>query len=287
MAWSLYRWVWEVESPVHIGLAPAGMLNRTRLYVPARTLWGALTAELARRRAGDKGFPDYGGVGEELRKRTHLSYLFPAEQVGGQWKAWLPGFHKERGLVWEREDGRKEGDREFRRHLLTTRPGTAIEPESDSASEGTLRELELISPYWQRDSSQLSRVGFVGYVFCQDDSLKKELEEIRLLWIGGDTRYGLGKLSRRTPLEEAKDLFGARVTGFGKIQTERLLAHMPVDAKAHKGLKGAWELFRGWDSTNDASLTIPQLAWTPGSLSENGPLEVYLRHDGLWSLSLG
>lgn len=51
MAWQVYRWVWQLESPLHIGLVPAGILNRTRLYIPARTMWGGIDG-----RVGATGF---------------------------------------------------------------------------------------------------------------------------------------------------------------------------------------------------------------------------------------
>ena len=54
MSWSLQRWTWLLESPLFVGTTPAGSLNRCRLYVPARALWGAMTAELSRRQAADE-----------------------------------------------------------------------------------------------------------------------------------------------------------------------------------------------------------------------------------------
>ncbi|GIW70798.1 MAG: hypothetical protein KatS3mg102_0340 [Planctomycetota bacterium] len=60
MSWSLFRWTWQLESPLYVGMPPAGSLNRCRLYVPARALWGAVTAEIARAAAGG-GFPLRGG----------------------------------------------------------------------------------------------------------------------------------------------------------------------------------------------------------------------------------
>ncbi len=64
MSWTLYRWTWRLESPLFVGAPPAGSLNRCRLYVPSRALWGALTAELARRRANAS--PSYETEGTTL-----------------------------------------------------------------------------------------------------------------------------------------------------------------------------------------------------------------------------
>lgn len=279
MAWSLYRWVWQVEAPLHIGTVPAGMLNRTRLYVPAQTFWGALTAELARLRA--QGFPIYEEVGTELREKTRLSYLYPAEVVNGQWMAWLPRYKEGEGLVWEREDGgdQEKGDRKFRKRLLVTRAGTAIEPESDSAAEDTLRELELISPFWLSDGTLFKRVALVGYIFC--NNAMSDLKSIETLWVGGDIRYGLGRL-RRVAWEPAENFFGEPVDLGGEgpvVKTSRVLAHVSVSTGS-ASLVGAMERLGGWD-TRTGSLVIQGLTWAPGSVSKN-TIDFVIQGNGLW-----
>lgn len=281
MTWSLYRWVWLVESPLHIGMVPAGMLNRTRLYVPARTLWGALTAELARLRS--QGFPDYKKVGTELCEKTRLSYLFPAEEIDGQWKAWLPRYEEGSGLVWQREDGKTEEERGFRRRLLVTRPGTAIEPESDVAAEGTLREFELVSIYWRSDGVSLQPVALVGYIFCVDTTLAQELEQIQVLWVGGDTRYGLGKL-RRMSLQLANAFFQEEIDLQGDqpvVKAKRVLAHT-VSSSGPVPLIGAMEVFGGWGVLKD-KLVDWKLTWVPGSVSESLQ-EFLVKEEGLWCI---
>lgn len=283
MAWSLYRWVWQVEAPLHIGTVPAGMLNRTRLYVPAQTLWGALTAELARLRA--QGFPEYEKVGDELREKTRLSYLYPAEAVNGQWIAWLPRYKEGEGLVWERENDRdqRERERKFRKRLLVTQARTAIDPESDSAAEGTLRELELISPFWRGNGTPFKRVALVGYIFCNNAAL--ELKSIETLWVGGDIRYGLGQL-KRVALEPTHSFFGEPVDLQGEepvVRTSRVLAHAYVSMNTGSApLVGAMERLGGWNTLTEA-LVIHEPAWTPGSVSKDF-LDFTLQRNGLWCL---
>lgn len=284
MAWSLYRWVWQVEAPLHIGTMPAGMLNRTRLYVPAQSLWGALTAELARLRA--EGFPEYEKVGAELRENIRLSYLYPAEAVNGQWMAWLPRYDKGKGLVWEREDGgdQAEGERKFRKRLLVTRAGTAIEPEADSAAEGTLRELELISPFWRGDGPPFKRVALAGYIFCKNEA--SELKSIETLWVGGDIRYGLGRL-KRLEWKQANSFFGQPVDLQGQepvVNTSRVLAH--TDASGITGNAspmGAMECLGGWDANG---LVIQGLTWVPGSVFQNSQKshDFAIQKNGLWRM---
>lgn len=281
MAWELFRWVWLLESPLHIGASPAGALHRTRLYIPARALWGALTAEFARRSPNQ--FPNYDAIGRSLQTNTRLSYLFPAEQVNGEWMAWLPGYKEGVGLVWERErDHKILEDRPFRMRLLITRPGTAIEPESDTAAEGTLREFELISPYWRDDGGALKSVAMVGYLFCQDPNLRAEIHQIHELFVGGDTRYGLGRLIRIACDQVSQFFDGGRVNlqaSSPVVTTERLLAHAIIASNLTP--LGGMECLAGWD-TIQGRPKRGELIWVPGSCVGNGMLQFQLKDDGLW-----
>ena len=107
-------------------------------------LWGAAIAEAARLES-DEGFPDYVHVGDEVKQNCRFTYLFPAEVWKEDILAWIPKFEREKGLRWYRQDSEKSlSDRDFRRHLLDSRPGTAIAPESDSALEDSLRHTEYL-----------------------------------------------------------------------------------------------------------------------------------------------
>ncbi len=280
MTWSLYRWVWRLEAPVHIGMPPAGALNRTRLYVPARAVWGAMTAELARRQ--NIQVPDYKAVGQQLQVRARFGYLFPAQKVGESWYAWLPEYREDKGLVWTREDGKGPvEDRVFRRWLLTTRPGTAIAPTSDTAEEGTLREHEVINPFshWGEKSDFPQPVALAGYLCLTDDG-SCEVEQIEEIFIGGDTRYGLGRLKREVFFQEST-FFGRQINRNADstvITTDRALAHT-ITTGQHI-FTGALELVAGWDAVS-GGLTASDLAWAPGSKSSR-ELRFQIGEDGLW-----
>ncbi|QJA05286.1 hypothetical protein FVE67_00110 [Thermosulfurimonas marina] len=283
MSWKMYRWIWRLEAPLHIGMYPAGMLNRTRLYVPARTLWGALTAELARRKKDS--FPDYLKEGENLRQKTRLSYLFPAQPVNEKWQAWLPQYEEGQGFLWKREDeGKSAADREFRRWLLGTRPGTAIDPNSDTAAEGTLREHEVINPWscWgERGSPQ--PVALVGYIFLSKDT--EEILDLDELFLGGDTRYGLGRI-KRIEYSEDESFFGeeVRLEKHPVVMTKFLRAH--VFSPTEVALSGALERLAMWNHQEFESLD--RVAWVPGSKpspdKKSSPeiLSWVIREDGFW-----
>lgn len=287
MTWSLFRWTWSLEAPLFVGTAPAGSLNRCRLYVPARAVWGAVTAELAPRRA--TGFPDYQGVGNLLQESARFTYLYPAERDGQAWCAWLPRYERRAGLVWRREDRsddqRDRSDRAMRRRLLGTRPATAIDPSSDTAAEGSLRETECVNTHWRDgDGAAGSPVALVAYVFSQNAA--PELGAVDVIAIGGDTRYGLGRL-RRIEWTEASAVFGnaARLDGAEpSVESDRLLAHADVAAAQAGGLRGQREALGGWDYGKRGVQRIAGALWMPGSLLDY-PRPWIVEAGGLWRTS--
>lgn len=293
MSWSIFRWVWQLEGPLYVGMPPAGSLNRTRLYVPARALWGALTAELSRREAQNGKEPQYQSVGESLQKDYRFSYLFPVEKVEATWRAWLPTYRDALGLAWAREDQPEQavGDRQFRRRLLSTRPGTSIDASTDAAHDGSLRETECIEVRWRDDRGRdAGSVAMAGYVFIQigKDKAKYSPARVRLdaldtLFVGGDSRYGLGRLhrvgcERVTP----ERIFGAPVTPDGeqppRIETATAWAHARADAP----LAGALEFLGGWDRGSIRSLDSEAPLWQPGSKASSA-LQWTIEPNGLWS----
>lgn len=283
MTWSLYRWVWQLEAPLHIGMPPAGILNRTRLYVPVRAIWGALTAEIARCRScgssDPNAIPGYHQIGQYLCEHARFSNLFPAEKVDAEWRAWLPEYRDGKGMVWIREDGKCLDDRTFRTCLLDTRPGTAIAPDSDTAAEGTLRETECVQPFWRKPCyNTFDSVAMVGYVVCKDDS-KELLKSIDKIFVGGDTRYGLGKMQRVEWLEAGPNFFGNEVdltSDEPQVETNRLLAHACINDL----VEGAFELLVGWNDQNLEKIGEKPL-WVPGSRLKHKTWWI-IKENGTW-----
>src|SRR5690606_21320910 len=97
--------------------------------------------------------PHYQHVGEALQKSYRFTYLYPAEQTNDTWHVWLPTYRDGHGLSWARDDHADVvvSDRQFRRRLLSTRPGTSIDAITDSAEDGSLRETECIEARWRDD----------------------------------------------------------------------------------------------------------------------------------------
>jgi len=285
MSWKVYRWVWRLEAPMYIGMPPAGSLNRCRLYVPARTLWGAFTAEIARS-DNFQGFPDYNRTGERITSDCRFTYLYPAEKSRDDYKLYLPMYKKDRGLQWLYGDDKRLSNREVRLRLLSTRPGTAIDPENVAAVEGSLRETECVNPWWRRcgDKEEQKPVFMVGYIFTRNTEIKERMDSINTLFVGGDTRYGLGKLSRLDGLESKGTVFKKQVVLDGDdpgIQSKTAWGH--VKDKRTEGIYGAKELWGGW---NMGELQCGKTYWVPGSsvvdrIDCNWLIDEY----GYWKLS--
>jgi len=284
--WRLFRWVWQLEAPLHVGMPPSGSLNRCRLYVPARALWGALAAEVARRTG--TGFPCYAEVGEAIQRDARLTYLYPAEQAQGDWRAWLPRYESGQRLLWQREDnqdGEVLPDRVMRSRLLVARPGTAIDPTSDAAAEGSLRETECIGQSWRTPTGDVKPVGLVGYLLLQEGSeIQQALQEIEELFLGGDTRYGLGRV-RRVAWQPASRLFGIVPDLDGPcpcLTAERVLAHASVPDEAAT-LSGDLEALAWWDRGQLRTAHDPQPYWRPGSAAPTR-LRWRIEESGLWTI---
>lgn len=286
MIWALFRWTWLLEAPLYVGGMPAGSLNRCRLYVPARAVWGAVTAELAPRQA--KGFPDYEAVGTVLRDSARFTYLFPAEEEADHWRAWLPGYGEGTGLTWQREDPKDVRpaipDRAMRMRLLGTRPATAIDPTSDTATEGALRETECISTLWRGEQgAAASRVALVGYVFLRAGAA--DLGSLERISVGGDTRYGLGRL-RQIQWHAASTVFGraARLEGdHPSVESDCLFAHAEVQDDRVQRLRGEREALVGWEYRKRGVQHLASALWMPGTVSNTA--EVWsVGSSGWWHL---
>jgi len=288
MSWKMYKWVWQVKAPIHIGWAPSGALNRTRLYIPARTIWGAFTAEIGRRRANNS-FPNYGSVGAELRKNVRFTYLFPAKKIEGKWITWLPSFKfspDDSGSnelpMWNNgeESEKSFSNRKFKKILLTSLQSTAINPETFSAEESTLREIEVIKQFW--NSLDYSQVGFVGCVFIRDEGLNNEIFGIKELFLGADTRYGFGRIGCEDDTFSEEKCFGKQVRLHGLnpvIKTDTIFGHLKAGLQTD--IKGSMELVQQWDT---GKILISGLAWVPGSYF-SGEKEFEILPDGFWVLN--
>lgn len=263
------------------------------MYVPARSLWGAITHELGKREIElplENSFNSsnvrayYQKLGDHLKEQTRLSYLYPAELIHGKWQTWLPRYQIGQGLSWLREDQTDKpiSHRAFRSRLLYTRLSTAIQRATGSADDETLHETECVQPFW-RHQHPFQPVAMVGYLFIKSELLLKEIEKLEQLFVGGDSRYGLGHLTLESKLEQSEQLFNL-TTDLNqekiKISLKDQQAILGHTSQATAAFLGALEAIGSWDM-HQKNQANSHLYWSPGAQAEKEQ-ELTINCDGKW-----
>jgi len=290
MGWTMYTAIYELRSPLHIGYHKVGNVQRTRYYVPARNLWGAVTEALTRRGFHSQDAPvgDYRKVGEWVKAHCAFGYWFIQEN--GQ-------------LLYPHYDGGKLKyghltAAEFEHRYLDAHVTTALDPSTTSAEEGSLHEVEFIAPYHpvkpdDQEAVLPTRIG--GWVFLDETALRLLGEESKWrawlgdLQIGGERRYGFGQLRLISGPEAAASLEHCQVELSGERPKVQVGENQPVWAHTLvEGVKGRGmiEPLVGRETGSDSrsfgrALTPAQVCWVPGSIVERAE---WLTFDarGIW-----
>ncbi len=283
MTWQILSVTYELTSPLHIGYHKIGNVQRTRYYVPARNLWGAVTEALTRRgfAADDAPQGDYAKIGEWVKTHCAFSYWFVCDGETLLNPRYVNGELKYGGLRAA----------EFEQRYLGSHVTTALDVETTSAQDGSLHEVEFIAPY----THEGARTKIGGWVFLDATAQTVWGDESKWrawlgnLQIGGERRYGFGQLRFVDGLacaeklnECAVDLEGARP----RVSLEKdcpLLAHTLTSGVEARG--GIEPLIgretHGTSQRFGMHLTPAQVCWTPGSvLSREGNFHIH--KDGYW-----
>lgn len=184
MAWTAYRIVFRVRTPLHIGYARMGNVHYTRPYVTGRAIWGALTERVTRDLAARTNqpavnFEAYKSQSDTICNRLAYTYFYLAEKRDDG----------DFAIVWPWEEQKVAP-------YLKSYVSTALEGLSGSALKGSLHETEMIAP--QR-SAESGPTYLMGYFFerTQDDP---SLAQGALAWqtalnrlhFGAERNYGWG-----------------------------------------------------------------------------------------------
>jgi len=275
MAWTLYTAIYELRSPLHIGYHKIGNVQRTRYYIPARNLWGAVTEALTRRSFSTPDAPqgDYQQIGEWVK--THCAFGYWFIQENGQ----LLYPHYEEGKL---KYGHLTAS-DFERRYLDAHVTTALDPSTTSAEEGSLHEVEFIAPY-NRDGMR-TQVG--GWVFL-DETAQVVLDWCQWLGdlqIGGERRYGFGMLrlvKMESVTESQIDLTGTRPRQYVP-KGAPLLAHTVIASSIR--VRGQIEPLVGRMTSQShafgSNLTAGIICWTPGSVP-TADIRVQFEPEGHW-----
>lgn len=270
MGWNLHRVSLKLLSPMQIGWRKIGNLQQTRYYVPSRTLWGALTARIAR----DCGEFDYMKTGIDVDKFLRFSYFYPSDNE-----------EKIDPFPWTGKD-------EFEWRFIGSTVNTALDLGKKTADEGSLHETEYIAPK-TRDRKQ---VYLIGYVFEHKDCGLNWKAALTKLQIGGERTYGWGRVG----IDESKgcarvaeiDLDGYDIELDGEFPMIKLsasrsvISHVLADNQIDNfASSGNIEPLIGLETTKEerfgAEISAAQICWTPGTKFSNDHTFV-IGEKGIW-----
>jgi hypothetical protein len=271
MAWQMFRVTYELHSPLHIGYHKVGNVQRTRYYIPARNLWGAVTEALTRRGFATEVLKkqrpdDYPAVGDWVKAHCAFGYWF-VEESG----ALLAPQYRNSQLCYGQYTAA-----EFERRYLNAHVTTALDPSATSAQDGSLHEVEFIAPHASPDGTR-TQIG--GYVFLKADAPTHLGTEqawcswLKTLQVGGERRYGFGQL-RLVCIKQCNHGSTIGTNGARPCLTLQAGNALPAHAKVNADLKvcGAIEPLVGrrtnQSDTFGAATTEAVLCWTPGSVLE-------------------
>lgn len=297
--WHAYKLIYQAVSPISIGYYKLGFIERTRYYIPGMSIWGAITANLARYLELDCTNHlerHYEEIGTQLlNKYILVSYFYPALRDNSlRFRPLVPKF-TDNGLSFG-----EYSIKEFERLFIRSFGQTAIEPKYYTAEEGSLHEIEFIIPNIEEGNEQ-KKVYFLGYIFIKDEARyrektvgfdKSDSKEIKLkdviseIFVGKDRGYGFGRLvlSSYRKINPSEDylfdylqlnLSGEKVEI--KIKKgEPIPAHLPFSTNIR--IKGDIEplVARRWESLSEDSrkygagqkISKMGIYWIPGSILE-------------------
>ena len=288
MDWQAWTLTYRARAPVLLGDHPFGFIQRTRLYAPGWTLWGAVTARLTRAFLPRAAGADYEAVGDFVAENLPTSYAFLV--VDGQTAH--PRY----------KDGRlcygSLSAADFEARFLASLGQTAVAPATLTAHTGALHETEVLTA---RDpvTKEPVRWRFTLYVRRPWQSLPPALagltpddvlSALAELSLGADRGYGLGRLERETAAGPRPVAGESRPHPLAWDTQERTLhAHVPLAALPGDAVRGRaapipwrrWQNAPGgpWGPGQKATV---QIFYTPGSIVEKEGWQPVIGPYGIW-----
>lgn len=246
MSYTCFQLKFKSESPIHIGNKKLGFIQQTKRFIPGTTIWGAITSNITRKfiDMGVEYSPEiYSEFGKCVEESVKSTYFYPTRNND----VLIPKFSN---------DGLKYGEmkkNEFDSTFVKSFVSTATTSDSGAAKDESLHETEYIL---NKISSMngFIQVYWVGYLFIKDYESDKislntheDLKEIKVkfenhsikiidalkqLIIGGDSRYGFGRLKLKE-VNISKEVFGFEITlnslKFNIEANKSIFAHLKLN----------------------------------------------------------
>ncbi len=292
-----YSMSFRLTSPMQVGAGQRGMIEHSRLCVPGRLVWAAMTKAIAEEAFDDYSAEHYieagealGGPGGSNFSTFFLSLdgerpIIPCCEDGGlQWKTVERG---DNGLVFAKN--MEWPDAEFRAMTVSSEAAQSTEPHRMATREESLHEIMLVQPL-VRHNNKIQPLYLVG-AFRLPEPLVVGGRELDMAWIeenvlarislGGGRARGRGRLDAGLPGREAPtgrlpdgslDYLLADILEVGSRRI--LLRDMPLsDARMDINGHARLAIYRQWDNAEGGgmskgagrSIRHVGLCWEPGS----------------------
>lgn len=193
-----YKLIFKQMEPIHIGTGNYGVLSETRIFIPGWTMWGALTKRYGRYLGGTE--EDF-NVSKELFKT--ISCFFPSfkENENPLFPTYVDGLSYLGSM----------SEKDFRAEFTDTYISTAISPVMQAAKDELLHEIEVILPMAKTGMKESNNSLYWSGLFSISDdesvadSVLHLLKEGLELKLGGESRYGFGRIKLIRKCEITKE----------------------------------------------------------------------------------
>ncbi len=226
-----YKLTFEQKQPIHIGMGSYGVVNETRIFIPGWTMWGALT----------KAYNLYNGnnLSENQQLFENISCFYPAFKNADNLEILFPEFKNGEFYLGDYSEDK------FRAKFVYTFVSTAINPATNAALDESLHEINVILPGAKAEyleNPMEGKIYWVGILGIDNDSPDKFLTDGLEVLVGGDSRYGLGKMTLIK-----KENIGDRLPDEWKESKGFLRNYYPANGKGEGKIELLTELEKAWE----------------------------------------
>ncbi len=203
--WNKVNIVFRLKTPIHIGYLPfkGSVVSPTRYYIPGRNLWGAATKRITEYLDKSPDAEKYKEISDLIIGNFRFSYfyLYDGKTI------YFPHFTEE-GLKYGNidEDKNKITKSEFEHRFIGSQISTAIDPNSLTAKDESLHEIEFINNKFKDEKGSIKDLKIIGCVWFKDrgrienNEITKDekgiiIGEFNILEesiLGGESKYGFG-----------------------------------------------------------------------------------------------
>jgi hypothetical protein len=285
--WKCYELEFKVKTPIHIGYgSKLGIINRTRYYIPGKTMWGAVTATLAREAMEGYEPKLYEDVGEFVREHMIFSYFYPLKD-----ESVLYPNYTDNGFGFGENNEYFISKEEFERDFVTSYISTAVDKSSKTAEESSLHEFELILPdnllgylFVDLDKNEdydvsFAEIGEKKITLRINNNPIKVFDSIESIQIGGERNYGFGQLElqkkkireKNNPVNLYDSEVSVDLNNLTSETTNIALAHVDIKNLNFENFRGDIEpiVGREWDKSSNKGagqcISDPKICLSPGS----------------------